>query len=381
MAEKILIVDDDPDTLKFLSIFLQKQGYETFSAPDGMVALRLAHEQKPDLIILDVMMPGMDGFEVARNLRRHPDTALTPILMFTARTQVQDKLAGYESGVDIYLTKPSHPVEMQANIKALLTQSKARREKQTRRGYLVGVLAAKGGLGVSTMALNTAIALGQTCKKKVIAAELRPGLGVWRDELGVTSNFGLENLLQMPPVEITPEAVEKQLFQAPFNVPLLLASSEPRNELLFTAAGQYEMLLETLGQMTDLVVLDIGTCFHPFYETFVRLCDEIVLVTEPQTLSLRRTRHLAADLRTHDFGSARPLTLVSNNRVRADMTMSFSKMEDALGQSVLLGITPVPELAFLSADKLAPFYIVQPGGVISKQFDTLAETICRHITR
>jgi Flp pilus assembly CpaE family ATPase len=346
-----------------------------------MAALRLAHEHKPDLIILDVMMPGMDGFEVARNLRRHPDTALTPILMFTARTQVQDKLAGYESGVDIYLTKPSHPVEMQANIKALLTQSKARREKQARRGYLVGVVAAKGGLGVSTISLNLAIAMAQVCKKKVIAAEMRPGQGVWRDELGAVSNFGLESLLQMAPVEITPEAVEKHLFHTSFNVPLLLASSEPRNDLLLSAAGQFEVLLQSLGEMTDVVILDIGVSFHPYYETLVRLCDEIVLVTEPQPLTLRRTRHLATDLRSHDYGSARPLTLISNNRVRAEMTLSVSKMEDALGQSVLLGITPAPELAFLSADKQAPFYVVQPQGVVAKQFENLAESICRHITR
>ncbi len=110
MAEKILIIDDDPDTIEFLTLILTRLGYQVLEARDGMEALALAHAEKPELIILDVMMPGLDGYEVARSLRRHPETALTPILMFTAKTQVEDKLAGYEAGVDIYLTKPVHPV-------------------------------------------------------------------------------------------------------------------------------------------------------------------------------------------------------------------------------------------------------------------------------
>ena len=126
MPEKILIVDDDPDTVEFLRLILTRQGYQTLSAINGMQALNQAHSQQPDLIILDVMMPGLDGYEVARSLRRHPETALIPILMFTAKTQVEDKVAGYEAGVDIYLTKPIHPVELQANIKGLLDQRKAR---------------------------------------------------------------------------------------------------------------------------------------------------------------------------------------------------------------------------------------------------------------
>ena len=166
MAEKILIVDDDPETVKFISIFLRRQGYEPVEAHDGIEALRIADQQAPDLIVLDVMMPGLDGYEVARNLRRKPETALIPILMFTAKTQTEDRLAGYEAGVDIYLTKPIHPVELQANIKALLTQRKARAQSLANKGYVVGVVAAKGGLGVSTIALNLAIGVQTQSKNQ-----------------------------------------------------------------------------------------------------------------------------------------------------------------------------------------------------------------------
>ena len=90
------------------------------------------------------MMPGMDGYEVARSLHRRPETALIPILMFTARTQPEDKVAGYDVGVDLYLTKPVHPLDLQANIRALLLQRKSRKEASANRGYLVGVFSGQG---------------------------------------------------------------------------------------------------------------------------------------------------------------------------------------------------------------------------------------------
>ena len=122
MGEKILVVDDDADTVKFISMILTRLGYDIVAALSGQQAFELAHTEQPDLIVLDVMMPGLDGYEVARILRQDPQTAATPILMFTAKTQVDDKVTGYNAGVNIYLTKPIHPIDLQANIKTLLSQ-------------------------------------------------------------------------------------------------------------------------------------------------------------------------------------------------------------------------------------------------------------------
>jgi pilus assembly protein CpaE len=380
MAEKILIVDDDPQTVKYLAIFLKRQGYETLEALDGMTALKLAHEQRPDLIVLDVMMPGMDGFEVARSLRRHPETALIPILMFTAKTQMDDKVAGYEAGVDIYLTKPAHPVELQANVKTLLSQKKARSEARAKKGYMVGVMAAKGGLGVSTVALNLAVAAKQKGKGKVLAAEMRPGQGTWGEELGISDNLGLLNLLRKPRGEINTSAVGGQLSQNTFGVPLLLASNETCEAECMIALPQYEAVIDEIGQLADLIVLDIGSSFHPAYELFTRVCDEMLILLEPLPVMVKRTRLLVAELKTHTYGSAKALTLVTINRARAEMTLSKSQIEEALGQSVTLGFPPAPELAYLSVNRSAPMYLLQPEGIISKQFDILAEHILGHIS-
>ena len=129
MAEKILIIDDDVDTLRLVGLMLQRQGYEIVAATNGQQGLDKALEDPPNLILLDVMMPDMDGYEVARHLRGNQVTVNIPILMFTAKTQLDDKVAGFEVGADDYLTKPTHPSELQAHVKALLTRSKKSTEK------------------------------------------------------------------------------------------------------------------------------------------------------------------------------------------------------------------------------------------------------------
>ena len=112
MSEKILIVDDDLDTLRLVGLMLQRQGYQISAATNGQQGLDKAFEEDPDLILLDVMMPDMDGYEVTRRLRQNPATAKTPILMFTAKTQLDDKVVGFEVGANDYLTKPTHPSEL-----------------------------------------------------------------------------------------------------------------------------------------------------------------------------------------------------------------------------------------------------------------------------
>src|SRR5512140_411457 len=131
MSEKILIVDDDVDTLRLVGLMLQRQGYQIIAATNGEQGLEKALEERPDVILLDVMMPDMDGYEVTRRLRKNPVTTQTPILLFTAKTQLDDKVAGFEAGADDYLTRPSPPAELQMHIRALLGRPRAKKPEET----------------------------------------------------------------------------------------------------------------------------------------------------------------------------------------------------------------------------------------------------------
>lgn len=103
---KILVVDDEPDLVDLLRLRLEQKGFEVQSAHDGLQVFTRLEEQKPDLIILDVMMPKMDGFEVLKRLKASEETSRIPVIMLTAKVRSQDILHGYELGADYYLTKP-----------------------------------------------------------------------------------------------------------------------------------------------------------------------------------------------------------------------------------------------------------------------------------
>ncbi len=127
MPETILVVDDDPDIARFVEVNLRSAGYDVTVAGDGEEALEKASEIRPDLVLLDVMMPRIDGFEVAQRLRKNPQTANTSIIMLTAKALSADKVTGLQSGADDYIIKPFDPIELLARVKGTLRRAKEMR--------------------------------------------------------------------------------------------------------------------------------------------------------------------------------------------------------------------------------------------------------------
>src|SRR6478672_3817157 len=125
MKPKILLVDDEPDALEILGFKLKEAGFTPLFAKDGNRALAAARDDRPDLIVLDLMLPEVDGLEVCKILRRDNATAGTPILMLTARAAEMDRVLGLELGADDYVTKPFSPRELILRIKKLLARAKS----------------------------------------------------------------------------------------------------------------------------------------------------------------------------------------------------------------------------------------------------------------
>lgn len=119
-APLVLVADDDEDILGLVSFRLERSGYEVAAAKDGEEALRLARELSPALVVLDVMMPRLDGYEVTRRLRDDEATREIPVILLTARAQEADVARGFESGADDYLRKPFSPQELAARVQAVL---------------------------------------------------------------------------------------------------------------------------------------------------------------------------------------------------------------------------------------------------------------------
>jgi DNA-binding response OmpR family regulator len=126
IARKILVIEDERDILDLVRHYLEKEGFRTRTAADGGAGLTAARQERPDLIVLDLMLPGMDGLELCKKLRADPATALTPVIMLTAKADETDRIVGLELGADDYLTKPFSPKELVARVKALLRRAEQR---------------------------------------------------------------------------------------------------------------------------------------------------------------------------------------------------------------------------------------------------------------
>ena len=136
--EKILIIEDDQDIVEMLEYNLREEGYDTFSALNGKDGIALAKKEQPNLIILDIMLPILDGFEVCRMLKSDEIAAQIPVIILSAKSQETDKIVGLELGADDYVTKPFSPRELIARIRAILRRGKEQRsDRRIKRGDIV----------------------------------------------------------------------------------------------------------------------------------------------------------------------------------------------------------------------------------------------------
>ncbi len=380
MSEKILIIDDDVDTLRLVGLMLQRQGYQISAATGGEQGLEKAFEEKPDVILLDVMMPEMDGYEVTRRLRKNPTTNQTPILLFTAKTQLDDKVAGFEAGADDYLTKPTHPAELQAHVRALLARVHPKKPEEMdtalreQHGRVIGVLAARGGLGTSTLACNLAGAFYNRTHTDVILAELKPGQGTLGMDLGTPNPTALNELLCGKPVEITREKVDSLLVSHGSGLRLMLASENPRDVHLISQVENYAVLVNALSTLARYVVLDLGSGLPPFVEKLLPLCSERIVVLEGSSNVIAQTRMLIDELATLHIDPA-SLIVVLNNRIRTETQIAWTEVQQALGHAISATLTPAPEMFVSAARMHTPAVMAQPTNLTSQQILKVADLV------
>lgn len=378
MAEKILIIDDDLDTLKLVGLMLQKQGYQIIASNNGAQGITQAEKEGPDLILLDVMMPEIDGYEVAKRLRANPLTANIPILMFTAKTQLDDKVSGFESGADDYLTKPTHPAELSSHVKALLARSNKGKGTTPlpteRRGFTIGVTAARGGLGVTTVALNLGDSIRQSANADVVVAELRPGMGTLGPDLGEPNPQALRNLIYGKMANITRKNVREQLLLHGTGLRVLPGSIQPKDGLLLNALPAFESLVNRMSYLCRYLVLDLGPGLTPLAQKLLPACDAVVVLVEPAANSVAHTKSLLADLDELGIGAKKVLPVVVN-RIRSDTTLNWEQVEDGLGSPLVATVTPAPELFHLAAHMKTTALAAGPDSLTAQQFSKLAAAV------
>lgn len=288
MANRILAIDDDPISLRFTTTTLSRFGYEVFSATDGLQALEMVKRVNPDLVILDVMMPIIDGYEVCRQLRSNPAYAALPIILLTGNNALDEKMNGFDAGADEYITKPFQPVELQARIKALLRRAINQQQTQKNRhitGKTISVFSLRGGMGVTSMAVNLAVSLAQLWNESVILMDLALTMGQDALMLNLQMRNTWADLADIPTAEIDIEVVERILLEHSSGVRVLSSPRHP--ELAETlSADKVAHVFKLLREHYNYIVIDLPHDLRDTTLVGLDHADEIVAMLAPELASV-----------------------------------------------------------------------------------------------
>lgn len=353
---------------------LERQGHEILAAANGQQALEKAVETQPHLIILDVMMPDIDGYEVATRLRSHPATESIPILMFTAKASVNDKIVGFQAGVNDYMTKPAHPRELVARVEALLERQPSS-EEESERNHIVGFLPTKGGLGTSMLALNTAVELRRMHHNIPVAlVELREGSGTMALQLGLRAQGGLPGLLEQPQLHITEGTVLSHMVRHATGLQALFAAAKPCGTGPKLDKQHVHTILRYLNNQFHYILLDLPPDLSAPYEEALRLCEWILVTVEPNRVGMALAKEALEALDGLDIGNQR-VRIILIHRVSAAGSLNRSMVEQTLQREMIASIPPVPDLALESIQNGRPIVEIRPHSLVTQQIRRVVQFI------
>lgn len=370
MTQKILVVDDTPMNLKMVSAIMNKEGYQTFTAPNAEQALRAVGQDVPDLAILDVMMPDVDGFELCRRLRRMPETANIPIIMLTALTEIDERLKAFEAGADDFMAKPFQPQELAARVKALLRRAAPQMSSESQmQGHMIALFSLRGGAGTSTLATNLSVGLAQVWGQPIALVDLALINGASALMLDIPLRNTWADLASMKPDEIDPEILNKVLMRHDSGVHVLAAPSRPQEAELLTAA-HVSQALRLLRRQNMYVVVDLPHDFSAMTLAALDEADHILLLLSPEMASVR-SASIALDV-FKDLGYPDEKTSLLLNWTFKGSGLPRSEIENSLKQKIRV-VVPFADESFVAALTLGkPPTFVAPASPIGALFEDLA---------
>ncbi len=304
----ILLIDDDLITLKMVGMILEeKTDHQVVTASSGEEGLEKAFADLPDLVICDVMMPGLDGYEVCRHLRQDPRTGQLPIIILTARAQAVDRQASFEAGADDYLAKPFKPQDLLDKIENRLS-SVAERPGATW-GQVITLFSLRGGVGVTSLAVNLAVALAQPGQQSVALLDLDLTAGHVDLMMNLRPRLTWAELMRESTIDT--ETLNKYLLAHPSGVRVLAAPSLP-TQAQTISIEKVEQTLALLKKQFDYILLDAPhTFFDKIFGLALMNAHLALLIFTPEVASLKTTMTTLQILRSLNYSEKR-LALILN---------------------------------------------------------------------
>jgi pilus assembly protein CpaE len=371
-GERILFADDEEQIRKLLSTWLTRQGYEVTVANDGLEALKAIRAKAPDLVITDVNMPNMNGFELTRRMRSDHRTARIPVIMLSARKQADDVLTGYAEGADEYVPKPVEMAVLTAKIEVLVRRSRMTKSETVvkRGGNVILFLHGKGGVGCTMLAVNSAIALAATTIYRVTLLDLNLEFGNVPMLMNMTPARTLADLAEEAHEELDDATFGRYLEQDRSGVRVLAGSNVPERAELVTVPA-VQMAIDHLQKESDYVLIDAPASFSQQVLAALDVADAAVVVTAAHLPSLKATKDVLEVLEKLSFPKERTVLVVnrtSPSGVEMDHTARFFNRKP----DVIVAYTEACDDA---ADRGRPLAVLHPDSAATKAIRDLAARI------
>jgi DNA-binding response OmpR family regulator len=359
----VLVIDDEAALIEMVELLLSKAGFEVETTTSGPEGLLMAFSSQPDVVIVDVMMPEMDGYEVCRRLRGDPRTARSAIIVLTARGQPVDKGMALRSGADLWVTKP---FEGKALIRDIQEQLTRRSRGMPSLGYQILTLRLSQGTGATTLAANLSLCLTQEEGRGTVVVDIaQPGgqlaerlaleASVWAEPLVSDTNWVATHLVRHA----------SGLFVLPASK-LVLAADQPVPNVM-------AQLLQVLREWYDYVVLDAPLNLGPTAPSLLGGSPLILLLLTPDMISLQRAEASLAAIR--QFGAESSLVWPVLNMVRPQQEAFSQWVEETLGLPVKAVLPWAPEDCEEAIASGCPVVLGRPQSPLATAYQALAEQV------
>jgi pilus assembly protein CpaE len=304
MPKTILIIDDDSFSRRVVNRILTDSGYEVHEATNGQEGLDKVDAVNPDLIVLDVMMPDMNGYEVCRRLREREGYANLPVLMLTAGDAVSQKIKGFEAGADDYMTKPFHSEELEARVGALIRRAEAIsgrvEEASVAQPKILALFSLRGGVGCTTMATNLALGLHELWSQSTVLVDLALTCGQAALMMDQSLRTTWKDLAPIPLEDYDAQVLDKVLLSHESGLRILAAPTSSEDAEMITEKS-VSHVLTLLKESYDYIVLDLGHDFKGTTLAGLDSADEILLLFPPDVLSVYAAKRALATFEALDY--------------------------------------------------------------------------------
>jgi pilus assembly protein CpaE len=383
MATRVLVVDDDLNIQRVLVFALKQEGYEVTVASDGATGVEMALDARPDLILMDVAMPKLDGYAATQQIRAaEKGVGRVPIIMLTSEADVEQRVRGLRAGADDDIVKPFHPLELMARIKALLAQAggpavaKAGAEAPTL-GKLCLFYPAKGGVGTTTIAINTAIALARELKRRTVLIDANLQFG----DLRVFLDLGLDtpsivSAISEPDLDL--DLFRTMMVSHRSGIDLLLAPPTPAAadivvERQRASPTVLTNMLNLSRRLYDYTLIDMSQAID---DVNLQLFDEADVIYVVMTADLSCLKNVPLVLDTMDsLGYEKGKLQLVLNRSNAYTGINVSNAESALGRKIDYQVINEYRGAISALNSGEPFMSSRADAPLSKSVLAFAKAI------